>query len=338
MILVVVLHCYNLDTKIGGLIIEQPKNFNWFIQTFISYGITRIAVPLFFLISGYLFFLGFKNSKNEIANKIKKRIRTLVIPYFFWVLFGILFYFVLQSLPQLHQFFAKKLIKDYSSLDWFNAIFVNIIPYQLWFLRDLIVMVFLSPIIYVVIKKTNYFYLLVIVPFWILNQDNLIFTSEALLFFSIGSYLALEKSELLEKKTINSYLFLSIWIVILLLKTFSEFYFERGSLPVVLLLKSSILVGIYAFWNWYDCLIKNNQNRFKIVNPIINFSFFLYVFHEPILTIIKKGLFKILGTGGNSYFLIYLISPFITIFICVLVGMLFKKVIPSIYNFTTGNR
>ena len=338
MIMVVVLHCYNLDAKVGGLIIEQPKDFNWFIQTFISYGVTRIAVPLFFLISGYLFFLGFKNSKNEITNKVKKRIRTLVVPYFFWVLFGILFYFVLQSIPQLHQFFTNKLIKDYSSLDWLNVVFVKIIPYQLWFLRDLIVMVFLSPIIYFVIKKINYFFLLVTLPFWILNQDNLVFTSEALLFFSIGSFLALENAELLEKKTINSYLFLSIWIVILLLKTFSEFYFERGSLPVVLLLKSSILVGIYAFWSWYDNLIKNNQNRFIRFNPIMNFSFFLYVFHEPTLTIIKKVLFKVFGSFENKHLFIYLLSPFATIFICVFVGITIKKVIPNFYNLITGNR
>ena len=197
--MVVVLHSYNIDTKQSGVIIEFKKGYIWFVETFVSYGITRIAVPLFFLISGYLFFLGFKNEKNEILNKIKKRFKTLIMPYFFWVLFGIVFYLALQSFPQSQQFFTKKLIKNYDLIDWFNAIFVHIIPYQLWFLRDLIVMVFLSPIIYFVIKKTNYLYLLAIVLFWILNQDNLVFTSEALLFFSLGSFLAIEKPEILEK-------------------------------------------------------------------------------------------------------------------------------------------
>ena len=49
-ILVVILHAYNIDNTIS--IVS-------FIQTFISHGIATIAVPIFFMISGYLFFYKF---------------------------------------------------------------------------------------------------------------------------------------------------------------------------------------------------------------------------------------------------------------------------------------
>ena len=74
---VVILHSNNL---------EDPSvlNINTLIQNFIGQGIVRIAVPMFFLISGYLFFYKFKPSKEAFLNKYKKRFKSLFIPYFLW--------------------------------------------------------------------------------------------------------------------------------------------------------------------------------------------------------------------------------------------------------------
>lgn len=47
--------------------------------------ITHVAVPLFFVISGYLFFLNFTRwNVSTYLKKIKKRMHTLVIPYILW--------------------------------------------------------------------------------------------------------------------------------------------------------------------------------------------------------------------------------------------------------------
>src|SRR4051812_4625301 len=97
-ILVVFLHAYNLDNApdVTPLFYKSPT---WFIEDVISQGFTRIAVPLFFMLSGFLFFLNIKGTRNEFWNKIKKRGRTLLIPFLFWSLFGIGFYFTLQTVP-----------------------------------------------------------------------------------------------------------------------------------------------------------------------------------------------------------------------------------------------
>lgn len=58
----------------------QGMPFNFKLQDFISGKIGRCAVPLFYAISGYLFFLNL-NNKNILWAKIKKRIMTLVVPY-----------------------------------------------------------------------------------------------------------------------------------------------------------------------------------------------------------------------------------------------------------------
>lgn len=337
-VMVVVLHSYNIDIKQNGVALALPKDFNWFLQTFFSFGITRIAVPIFFIISGFLFFKDAQNEYPRFKQKILKRFKTLVIPYFFWVLFGVLFYYLMQSIPQSQAFFTKKLIKNYSSTDWFNVIFVDIIPYQLWFLRDLIVMVFLSPIIYFLVKRLNYFYLLILSIFWFCNQDNLFFTSEAILFFSFGAFIAIKKPALISQSIKKPVLFLIFWIAILIFKTILEYYVHKSSIQVSVALKISILIGIYAFWGFYDILKDIKMQRINFLLPILNYSFFIYVFHEPTLTIIKKVLFKITGTSQISYLLIYAISPIITIILCYLVGATIKKIASKFYVFITGSR
>ena len=51
------------------------------IHGFLFY-LTQTAVPLFFMISGYLFYRTFKIEKA--VDKLKSRIKTLVVPYLIW--------------------------------------------------------------------------------------------------------------------------------------------------------------------------------------------------------------------------------------------------------------
>lgn len=335
MIMVVFLHSYNIDIKQGGTVLFFDKGLNWFIQNFISNGLTRIAVPLFFIISGYLFVLDEKTTIGDFFVKIKKRIRTLFVPYLFWAFFGILFYFILQSLPQSQSFFTKKLIKDYSFLEWLNALFNEPIPYQLWFLKDLIVMVFLSPIIYFLIKKAREVFLLIIFSFWLFNQDTIFLTSEALLFFSLGIYITIFKKNSPKIDNSNTVVFCLLWFLLLALKTTAGFL-NYSSLIEMLLLKASIIIGLLAFWKLYDKVsVKVNYSFF---DKWIEFSFFLYVFHEPMLTIIKKGIFSAVSKTQSSYMLVYFVAPILAIVISIVFGKVLKAKFSPIYKIVTGNR
>lgn len=337
-IMVVVLHCYNLDLYQSIEIYHNDKNFNWAAQTIISFGITRIAVPLFFIISGYLFFFTF-NGNADFKVKIKKRIHTLLIPYLFWVLFGILFYYVLQSVPQTQSFFTKKLIRDYDSVDFFNAIFVKMIPYQFWFISDLMVLTLLSPLLYIITKNLKHWFLLLVLPFWMLTIDNIFFTSESLLFFSFGIYLSIHKKVVVSEEVSKSvvYILLFCWTFLLALKTF--FQIEHLSLFWIQIChKIAILVGVFAFWFLYDLLYKNGKSFIDVINPILQFTFFIYAFHEPILTIIKKGMFYFFGKHEEMHIVVFFLSPVITIFSCLIAGWLLKKLIPQGFKIVTGNR
>ena len=335
-IMVVFLHSYNIDIKQGGKILNFEKNSNWIVQNFISNGITRIAVPLFFLISGFLFVSKQTFNFEDYKIKINKRLKTLVIPYLFWSLLGLFLYLVLQSFPQSCSFFTNKLIKNYSIIEWINAIIIRPIPYQLWFLKDLIVMVFISPLIFFFTRKLKIIYLFIVAVFWFFNQDNIILTSEALLFFSIGIYIQLFYKESVYNKSNSSVLLVLFWLFFILLKTIAGYY-DYSKIAEILLLKISILFGIVAFWKILDKQFVLNFSQ-GFIEKILSYSFFIYAFHEPYLTIIKKALFAMLSKTPTNYLIVYFLSPIIIIFISLFVAMILKNNILAFYKIITGNR
>ena len=68
---VIFIHAYgsSVNLKNSNTGIDQVGFITKFIQDFISDGLARISVPLFFLMSGYLFFLGFKWSALIYSNQ-----------------------------------------------------------------------------------------------------------------------------------------------------------------------------------------------------------------------------------------------------------------------------
>jgi surface polysaccharide O-acyltransferase-like enzyme len=99
MIAIVVLHSQMLSISTG---------FGRLFQMFMTQEITRIAVPLFFLISGYLFFVNYhKPAKVFFARKIKRRLRSVLIPYLIVSMGGLLFLYIMQSIPYT-QFFLPR--------------------------------------------------------------------------------------------------------------------------------------------------------------------------------------------------------------------------------------
>lgn len=67
-----------LDIPDSGIPIYHTTSF------FISRILASVAVPLFFFISGYLFFFRTTFSVDVYKKKLKSRIKTLLIPYLFW--------------------------------------------------------------------------------------------------------------------------------------------------------------------------------------------------------------------------------------------------------------
>ncbi len=333
-LLVVFLHSYNLTIPFYTETEISVKSLNWYFQNFFTNGITRIAVPFFFIVSGFLFFL---NNPTDYINKIKKRSKTLLLPYIIWSLAGILLYFILQTTPQSKPFFKTGLIKDFTPYQLLFRLFINPVPYQFWFIRDLIFFVLISPLIYFFIKKTKEIGVLLLLFCWLIDLDFMIISNESILFFYIGAIIAIRNQNIVnyDYSKFSLYLF-NFWLFLVVITTSLKFIDFQSKIIITIIFKSSIIIGLLTYWSVYDLLFLKNQNTKFLKSPIFQFSFFIFAIHEPFLTIIKKILFSIFSKDAGL--IIYIIAPLIVIFICILISFAFKKYFQNTYYLITGGR
>lgn len=161
--------------------------------------VTRIlvdnAVPMFFLVSGFLFFL----KSGSIFGKWKKRVSTLLMPYILWCLVGFMIPFVFQEVLGLVHLFSGNSLKRIAEFEPFDyvRVFWDVrdgapILSTMWFLRDLLVMVALTPIIKLLTQRLKVifpialFVVYLLLPFYIPGLS-----SGGLFWFGTGCWLAL---------------------------------------------------------------------------------------------------------------------------------------------------
>lgn len=315
-VLIVILHANMAMLCTGGLS---------FLQKVMTEEVTRIAVPLFYLISGFLFFINYRGTWDAYKRKLCARTRSLLVPYLLLLFSGSIVMFVIG--------------RDFS-LNAFGDIvkngFVSSPPifYPLWFLRDLYIMVLLSPLVYWVIKKTPMLLIIAIV-IWLLGKNPLpILSSEAILFFSVGGFMT-TKIEWLER--INhkgAWEYFVIWMILCLLNVYiGEFVVTLPYATHCLIL----LLGVYAIWILYDKLYPRFSESIKSAR-IYKYNFFIYLLHEPVLTMFKKTGLYVLGNSSWSIGIIYVIAPILTIFIVYGIGVGLNIYCPKVLAFITGGR
>ena len=118
----VLIHCYYKELPIGGVKVPVMDEYPIYklIADLFSQVLARTAVPLFFLISGYLFFYKSSFSWPMYGSKLRKRAQTLLLPYLFWngalvglhLLIELLFPSVLSG--------EVKPVLDYGWCDWWD--------------------------------------------------------------------------------------------------------------------------------------------------------------------------------------------------------------------------
>ena len=274
MIMIVYLHSYNIVVRFKTGIIEISKGYSSFFQDFISQGLMRIAVPFFFAISGYLFFLNIQATRKEFILRFKKRVNSLIVPYMFWSLWGVLFFYTLQLLPQSQPFFTNELIKDYSIGKLLDTIFINPIPNQLWFVRDLVTLTIVSPVIYFLVRYLKIIPVMIFLFTWFYGFNFMVFSAEPLFFFILGAFLATKNDKFAQiDLSKQSLILFCLWLGVVFCKTMLIYIGFQNDTILNVLHKMAILVGICAVWFVYDKLSRNKDPETNKVHVIFSFSF-----------------------------------------------------------------
>jgi surface polysaccharide O-acyltransferase-like enzyme len=337
---VVFIHAYSSTAGFAGgeIGVSQPNFIADFVRNFISQGVARIAVPLFFLMSGYLFFAGFEWSKESYVLKLKSRTKTLLIPFLFWNITTLIVIALAQTIPATKIFFSGNdpLITTFSIFDYFNAIigFTRIpIAYQFWFIRDLIILVLFAPMINVVIRFAPLSFLGLILFYWLIGAWPVSApSSEALLFFSVGAYLGSTKKSLFYLDNFGL-MIVSLYLAVVVIDTitinqlFNPYLHKIG---IVLGVSSALFLTKH---------VSHNEKLKSLIMRLSGVSFFVYAVHEPLLTILKKVSYKmLLPESSFTVLFLYFLIPTITITFAVVAYRGLVRVAPKFVSIVTGGR
>lgn len=331
-----------LNTILVIMVVFMHSSFNEaaqysfapYIQRFIGLGICRIANCMFFAISGYLFARNL-NSLKDIHKKQVKRIRTLVLPYLLWNIIFVSWYIVLELIPgtsgysnsgdTLHSLVSQPMAET------FRWLFLAPAAFQLWFVRDLIVIFLFIPLIWLITKlnwKISVLLAICSIAFY-----------PWLSYFWLGFVLAYNHINI-QPANYPQFTIIISWFIYILFGIFiavhplnGEFLYSKFSYFI------ANLIGLYAIWGTYDILSKreliSNRGLWKYV---CGFSFFIYCFHEPAFNVIKKLSLSVFGTSETSLILLYLVNPLIMMGAAICVAQLLRKITPAIYRILTGGR
>ena len=296
----------------------------------------RVTIQLFFIISGFLFFWNLENI-SSVFSKMKKRVNSILIPYIIACTFFVFVSLSISLIPPLAKY--MNWAPNYLLHESWNTILIHTffdhggngpLAFHLWFLRNLIIIIACSPILFYIHKYLKSYFIIVILVIDYFYNYNSIVTS--LLWFYIGACLVDFNMKINLKKL--ALICLPIFILIIILELFFNIKVPRKYEYIL------ILFNIITVWSAYDLFIpksfslKNNS----LLTEMCSITFFLYLFHLPFISVIKKFIVIILGKNSLGYAIGYLTTPFIFLFLSLFITVFLKKYFSKSYAVCVGGR
>lgn len=361
-ILVVFVHSFGADIDVSELHASGLTGLAVYdyIRLFFSVVIARSAVPIFFIISGYLLFLKMEEyNKVVYISKLRKRLHSLVIPYLSWILLlilwtlmfkiggillhgkpwtGILEYF--QENGYLHMLWDCSVWEERTT--WLGIETHNSGPVLLpfWYMRDLIMMVVISPVIYWLIKKTKIIFIISLLAIYVfdirVSWMSGTFTC-ASLFFSLGAYFAIKKQDFTDVLWKWKKIICPVAIALMIYQTYtgSAMGDEISKMihPWLVIFQSFALILLASALCKYP-------KFYNINKKLARTSFFIYALHPFILGYVITIINKVMPMGDTWYVMTfsYLSAPLLCVGICIGIYWMLQKLMPEVLGVIVGER
>ena len=343
-VLIVFIHNTNSTTIVPGIVLGPGTNvpLYYYISQYISEVWSRIAVPGFFLISGYLFFFNTVFGKETYLNKLKRRVKSLLLPYLFWNLLFMVYYYLLPLLiPSFFQEEGHEItMKNIICSLWVtkNGHAIN----QFWYIRDLLVCSLISPVFYFLFtwnKALKFISFSAFFLLWLFGLNlpmvgSYGFSSVALFFFGLGALLGIES--IIFTDYINNSIYVIIAFLLSVIDLMTPYSFIHALYHNLFILFGLVAV-FYVIGTIYD---KGYICHTKMLSFISSASFFVYAIHLPWIMIpLRRLLFNVLEPRSDLSLLILYIS---IVAMCIIFSLIIYycllKLFPQFTIFITGGR
>jgi len=288
------------------------------------------------MVAGYYFFSGVNRfDMTTYGLKIQKRARTLLVPYLFWNATLLLIFFLMQTMaPSL--FSGKhQVVADYSWLEYLMAFWALEESFPIcgpmWFVRNLMVICLLSPVIYLLLKRKNLGVVALILMFFAPSPLGATF------YFSLGTWFALHcESFVAMPRRAGTWLTVP-YIVLLVYTTFCRMTGGDSGMLYEQLKEIQTLTGmVLCIWLadlWCSC-----HEISPLARMMAESSFFVYAFHQAPLLMMDKLFVKVVP--NETWILVagYFVLPLLMAAIGVYVYWLLHRYTPWAMKVITGDR
>lgn len=369
MVLLVYVHGYTIEPRYLQPWTQpaEPLGFTSGLQYLFANGLLRFRIPMLFAISGFLFAL---HDFQPHGTRVKKRIRTLVLPYLLWSALHIALLFLMETDPVLRGWVANSgiaymgenqpLVHDASLVQLVQRWIFAPLPYQLWFIRSLFFLNLLYPILRWVIShpKGSKVFFTVVPLCWLVGylvffvQMNTplpymlmgFLESDSLLFFTLGIWLQKTTFDIQSpSRWLRPLPWALLALVCALAKTWLAFEGQRLQIGeavfalMAFLHKLAIAGGLIAAWFGSDALVRWCMARQWFV-WLSAFSFTIYAFHAPLVAVLIDPTIRLFTGLPEPQLWAYLLLPLALIAASVLLGALLRRFVPGVYSLATGGR
>jgi len=323
-VLVTYAHSYGHVADDYSLLTSDWNTYE-FLKLLISQTLVKVAMPVFFIISGFLFFVNVKEWNFHVyLTKIRRRLKTLLIPYVLW---NLLMAVKLKT-------FCWSMFWTYwkpagIQIDWFGNEQLMTAPANmpLWFLRDLMVVSLLTPIIYIAIRRFGCWLMAILTIAYLSGVYAFLpgLSAYAVFFFTFGAFLSIRKLDLL--LTLQRFEWLayiqSFFFGLAMLFSYHTSLFSSFMLCFR-------LTGAVAVFCLAARLLTHTKSRQSQI--LCDSSYFIYLAHFVFfLSFIDTAFFTVFGLSNVSLSFHYLLCPLLKILIFVSLYVAWKLLSAKIF-------
>lgn len=314
----------------GDIISIVNEKFAFFFKE----SITRFAVPMFFMLSGMVFFKDYDN--NKYINKIKSRLFTIVIPYLLWNTIWMIYDIICSYAYPFKNFVGREPF----ALDFINilkGVFFYECNAPFWYIFDLIIFSLAAPLINFIIRNkyigiASVVVLTILATFGIGIPESVFFTQTSIIYYLIGAIIGKHFFDFASRKSKKSVARFSL--VFLIAYIILKNIFATRTYPLETLLKVVFYtLSAFALWNLTDMFIHKVKPK-----KIYCRSFAIYATHINISAVISKLLFLCLPKNNWMAIPNFIITFILTLILINLICIFLEKFMPRVYSILMGSR
>ncbi|SIQ11102.1 succinoglycan biosynthesis protein ExoH [Rhizobium sp. RU35A] len=315
--------------------LQNNDEFDW-LRVFLGESLFRIGVPCLSALSGYLLFRkgldGF-----DYRRTLRQKARTLLMPFLIWNLSVLLCVLFMQHFGVGIGYFPD--LWAAKPADWADhALAAGDFPVNLplYFLRDLMVCIVLSPLLAFLVRKAPAPVLGVLFAIAVIPQltSGIVLKQSILFSFTLGIFLALQRVDL---KMLDRHAPLGIGLVLLAALVLADPLLSNGpDYPLMLDILRNLLaiLGALGFWLLSAPLVRTRLGQRLAASGSL--SFWTFCAHYPLLMLMWMVWNRYIS--ADYYPVFYIGAVLLTFAVMILSNRLVCAKAPALYEVLTGSR